>query len=65
MPLKSLLDNFSERAGIGIRAGVVPCYPTVVCGEAAVNGLGKNRYAIGGHVDVVLNTLQHPPRRVA
>jgi hypothetical protein len=64
VPLKYLLDDFSDAAGLGISARVIPRNPGVILRKATLYRCIEESRPIGGLVDIVLYVLKHPPRRI-
>ena len=62
--LKNFLCDLRSSRRVRVSPFVVPLYPGFVFGELTKNVFGQQSETIGGHVDVVLNVLDHPPWRV-
>jgi len=62
--LQDFLYYFRNGAGVRVGFGIVPWGPGVILREPTLNWFGEDGKAIRGHQGVVLNVLNHPPRRV-
>jgi hypothetical protein len=63
--LKDLLNDVSDRSLGSVGTRVVVRYPSIVERESTFTRVLEEIESVGSHFDVILNILEHEPRRIS